>query len=188
MTTVDPVGWLADDDDPTDHLFTDPDDQPAAPIEGVNVSAALKADWHLRRIRAIRRDIAELDAVYHAEMERLRDRHENRRRILEAREAWHLLPVTSWQRMRLERDGLKTIELPHGTLKSRTPTTPTVTVDDPDAVVEWAKDTLPDVVWVEKVTRISKAVLNRYVAQSGEVPPGVTVTPPETTFTVVVED
>jgi phage host-nuclease inhibitor protein Gam len=138
----------------------------------------------MRRIGRLTRERDTLDAVYEAEIERLQDRHENRRSILQAAIAWHEAPLKSYAAMRRELDDVRTIELPHGVIRS-TARPQRVQVDDEQTVADWAKDTLPDVVsWRP---RIDKRALSAYVRASGEVPPGVTLVPPTTTYTVHAE-
>lgn len=175
------------DDEPGDVLTPDGEYEPAEPLDKGDgeVQALSRADWHLRRIGRLSRERDTLDAVYKAELERLQLRHENRRTILEAAIAWHEAPLKSYARMRLELDNVKTLELPHGTIRSRTTTRPTVIVDDYSAVLAWAGDVLPDV--VQQIPRIDKRALSAYVHASGELPPGVTLVPPTTTFTVTPE-
>lgn len=157
-----------------------PDDDEAEPINDLGA-----ANWHLRKIGDAIRQRNELAAVYDAEMERLRLRWMTRLARIEAVIAWHEAPLRSYAAMRLAADGMKTLELPHGTIRSRTPSKPTVTVEDYQAVMAWGRDVLPDV--VETFERVNKRALNAYVMASGEIPPGCTVTPPETTFTITPE-
>jgi phage host-nuclease inhibitor protein Gam len=182
------------DETETDHLYfrddepgdtETPDDGPAPDItESDHVQALGRCDWHLRRIGRLTRERDTLDAVYEAEIERLQDRHENRRAILQAAIAWHEAPLISYARMRRETDDVRTLELPHGVIRS-TARPQRVQVDDEQTVADWAKDTLPDVVsWRP---RIDKRALGAYVRASGEVPPGVTLVPPTTTYTVTPE-
>jgi phage host-nuclease inhibitor protein Gam len=173
-----------DDTEPGD--IETPDDGPAPDItDAAQVQALSRCDWHLRRIARLTRERDTLDAVYRAEMDRLQLRHENRRRILTDAIEWHEAPLKSYAAMRRDLDGTKTLELPHGTIRSRTATRPTVHIHDKGAVVEWAKDVLPDVVYFEP--KVSKSSLAAWVQQSGEIPPGVTVAPPTTTYHVSAE-
>ena len=59
-------------------------------------------------------------------------------------------------------------------------------VDDPDTVIRWAVAELPDVI-VPRDPTIDRKLLAAHVATTGEVPPGVTVTPPDVTVTIVTE-
>jgi phage host-nuclease inhibitor protein Gam len=172
------------DDEPGD--TETPDDGPAPDItEPDHVKALGRCDWHLRRIGRLTRERDTLDAVYKAELERLQLRHENRRTILEAAIAWHEAPLISYAAMRREMDGTKTLELPHGVIRSRTTKALSIRVDDTDAVIAWAGDSLPDVVLYRP--HVDKRALTVYVMASGEVPPGVTLVPPTTTYTVTAE-
>lgn len=181
--------------DETEHGYFDdvepgdtetPDD--AAPIADLN-----EANWHLRKIAKARREYDELGAVYAAEMsrvtaelDRLRLRWQIRADRIGHRIAWHEAPLKSYMAMRMREDPrLRTLDLPHGTIKARVGKVAGINVDDKDAVIAWAGDSLPDL--VEQRPHLVKSVLDAYVRSSGEIPPGVTVVPPTTTFTITAE-
>lgn len=79
---------------------------------------------------------------------------------------------------------LKTLKLPHGSLKMRAQQ-PEFAYDD-DLLLPWAKDNLPEAVVVKEST--SKTMIKDYLKETGEVIPGVTVTPRPEKFSVEVLD
>lgn len=152
------------------------------------VTDLTEANWHLRKIARAIQHRNELAAVYDAEMERLRLRWLTRLERIEADIAWHTAPLESYMQMRMREDPkLRTLDLPHGAIKARVGKEPTIKVDDDDAVLAWAGDTLPDLIEEETIRKVVRKVLVAYVKASGEIPPGVTVTPPATTISITAE-
>lgn len=189
------------DDEPGD--VETPDDA-APPIDEPDEIAQLaRCDWHLRRLARIRHDIAVVDAVYKAEIDRLQIRHETRRARLLGAAAWHEAPLMSYMAMRRETDGIKSLELPHGTLKSRTPSKHSITIVDEDVFIGWANDHMAELVrTVEKpdARAIGKAGFVAtfpteddvdgavVVPDTGERVPGAIARRAVTTYSVVTED
>lgn len=190
MTTTDDedVRRYFRDDEPGDHDTPDDTHDPANAAN--EVDARLRCDWHLRKLAAIRAELATVDAVYRAELDRLQARHTIRRDRLAAAAAWHETPLTSYALMRRDRDDVKTLELPNGAIRTTRRKTPKVTVDDEVALAAWAAlahDPVPVIATWRSELVIDKRALTTYVADSGEVPPGVTVTPPTTTVVIDTE-
>jgi hypothetical protein len=55
-------------------------------------------DFHVRKVRELRAELERIENLYRAEMNRMRDRWQERRTILERAIDWHLLPVESYHR------------------------------------------------------------------------------------------
>jgi Bacteriophage Mu Gam like protein len=181
-------------------MHTDDDnlDEPADQIRGDDLT---KADWHLRAIIRAEDNFARDRAVFDAEILRLTDRLE----YLEVRTAklieWHETPLRQLHAALLAEDPTrKTIELPHGTLRSRTPATPRYIIESRDRFVEWALVNAPDVLtatWkVDSATirNDPRFIPTRFelepdervqlVTVDGEVVPGVKFVLDPPTFTV----
>lgn len=142
---------LRDDQEPAS------DDAQPPPIDSDTAAEALgQADWHLKRVRKLRNQLADLEEVYWAEINRLQDRLEERGRIIVKEIDWHLQPVQQLHQ-RLVDLGThpKTIELPHGTMKLTVPTKPTVVVDDQPGLVEWALANAPELLPAPRKVNVS---------------------------------
>lgn len=121
-------------------------DVPAPEIDALTEIEALdRADWHLQHVARLRRDLRVHDELYRRAIDRIQDRAEKRRAIMQRQIDWHLTPIRQLHERLHEIDPKRlTIELPHGDLKLRVPKKPQVFIDDQDAVVEWAKENAPD--------------------------------------------
>jgi hypothetical protein len=145
--------------------------------------------YHVRRVREERAELEALEAVYRAELERMKDRWENRREVIENRIAWHLIPVESWHRSHPD---TRTIEVPHGTLKLSVPKTLKVFIgsgdDDKAKVRQWAIESHPEILGdplVTKVRSVTLVVDGRVVdADTGEIVPGVTAVLPDPSWSL----
>lgn len=95
-------------------------------------------------------------------------------------EAFFLPLLEHWARLNPPAKG-KTIHLPTGQLAfRRVPGGPRV-VDDA-AALDWARAALPDAVRV--VESVDKAAIKAHIAATGELPPGVEITPDDESFSV----
>jgi phage host-nuclease inhibitor protein Gam len=161
------------------------DDAPP-PLEPANKAQALAdVDRHLRYIAAIERHKAvdrEIAATRQAELDRWYDRRMTR---WEAKLAWHRGPCVELLAALREADPrLRTLDLPSGKVKSRTATKPTVVVADERAVLLWASHALPEAVVTR--TRIDQRALAAHVLATGEIPEGVQLEEPRTSYTIDV--
>lgn len=145
--------------------------------------------WHARLARAAHAELADVEAMYAAEMERLRDRLDNRQAIINKRIAWHTAPIESYHRMRLEADPKrKTIELPHGTSRVTVPTKPKAWITDYEAATEWARTAHPEIMRGPNVTDLRDVVqitddLKVIDPATGEIVPGVAAEIPAARWT-----
>lgn len=188
----------------------DPDNpQPAPPIAGGVTAEDREANRHLRAIAALRHELDRVDTIYGHELDRLRARLEERRSVILRRIAWHEAPLIGLHAARLAVDpkGARSIELPHGTLRSRTPSKPSVHVVDDAAFVAWAEDNMAELVRrtpkpaldaVKRAVGDARLVVTlpededaegAVVASStGERVPGMVARRPVTSYTVVVDE
>jgi hypothetical protein len=121
-------------------------DEPAEPIRGDDLEVRAKADRHLRAIIRLEDDFALERAVFDTEILRLTDRLEYLAARNAKKIAWHEEPLRQLHAAILAEDPTrKTIDLPHGTLRSRTPATPRYVIDRRDDFTEWALTNTPDV-------------------------------------------
>lgn len=143
--------------------------------------------YHVRRVREERAELEALEAVYRAELERMKDRWDSRRKVIENRIAWHLVPVESWHRSHPD---TRTIEVPHGTLKLSVPKTLKAFVgsedDDRAAVRAWALQSHPEILGDPQVTKVracTTIIDGRVVdVATGEIVPGVSAILPDPTW------
>lgn len=182
------------------------EDEPPAPTidPAQEVQALTEANRHLRHIARLRHQLATLDAVYKAELDRLEDRHEHRRGIILRQIAWHEAPVIGLHAALLAADPRrKSIELPHGVLKSRTATAPAFVMRDPEAFVEWAEDHAAELVRTKKVPAVDAIKKADSLAvtfpaddapglvvftETGERVPGIEAMRPSTSYTVATTE
>ena len=157
--------------------------------------ALSRLDWHMRMVRKYRAEVAELDDVYLAEMDRMRDRYANRRRIIEDKSRWHQAPIESYHRAHPDQ---RTIELPHGASKLSVPKTPKVFMNGEhnEAVTEWARKAHPEIMKGPNITDVRKVVdikdhndgtFTVVDPTTGEVVPGVTAQIPLPSWSLDVE-
>ena len=185
----------------TDTLDRDILDDPPSPDEAVpglvdhqRPYPGDRADWAMRQIARLRHERATLADRFDRELERIKQRRTDRLDILNREIAHYEEPLRQWHAALLAAgEAGKTIHLPHGDLKART-VNPTVTVDDMDAVANWARRAHPELL----AARVSIPELRKAVAildlvdepakvidpATGEIVPGCAVTPGTTTFTV----
>jgi phage host-nuclease inhibitor protein Gam len=170
----------------SDLLGEAPDyDQPPSELPDLDA-----VNRELRRVAKIRRDRVTYEELAEAEMVRLRAALDARREHFARMEQWHLDRLRRYHEAALSIDPkAKTVQLPNGTLKARAgqPRWESET----DTFVEWARahgaaDLLrvtyaPDKVAVKNRLAVSD---DHAVTADGEIGPGVTVSPADTSFTV----
>lgn len=137
------------------------------------------AAWAMRKARERQKRIDEVRAVYEAERDALDEYLETEtakhKRDLEFF-AHHLTAYGLVQR----EEGRKSVVLPAGKITTRA-TASKVNITDEDGFIEWAKQWNPDLVKVKET--VNRAGLNKLivgdkaVASSGEIIPGVEVSP-----------
>ena len=157
--------------------------------------ALSRLDWHVRMVRKYRSEMADVDALYKAEIERMIDRRDNRRRIIQNAIDWHSAPIKSYH---LAHQDDRTIELPHGASKLTVPTKPKVFMEgeQSDAVTEWARRAHPEIMKGPNISDVRKVVdikdhkdgtFTVLDPTTGEVVPGVTAQIPLPSWSLDVE-
>lgn len=198
MDTVDrnPIGPVdVDLDDLLNQVENDPDSVAPDALQIVDLDRAARA---VRRRADADKALAEQEAVYKAERERLdlwiegeRRRHGHRVRFIDA-----CLEVFHRARLAEDPTGAKTIRLPHGELVARK-APDTVRVDD-DVFVPWAEKNAPDLLNPPKPRTPAKTAIRAAIgdimadgtvvnADTGEFLPGVVFVDGEVRFTVKTE-
>jgi hypothetical protein len=176
-----------DEDDlcPGDEWAPPYDDAPP-PLDPANKAQALAdVDRHLRYIAAIERHAAVDKQLYFTRLAELERWNERRMARWDSKLAWHRAPcIDLLAALRAADPKLKTLDLPSGRVKSRTPTKPTVCVDDERAVIAWAETNMPDL--LDRKVRVDRRALASYVLTTGELPEGVSLEDPRTSYTIDV--
>lgn len=89
-----------------------------------------RVEWHVRMARAKQAELDEVLPMFQREIDKLKERMEDRKRILRSEIAWHTAPVESYHRMRqAEEPARKTIHMPHGVSKVTVPQKAEVYID-----------------------------------------------------------
>ena len=141
------------------------------------------AAWALRKMSKVQAKIAETNAAAEAEIkltQAWRDK-ENGKLELEIDFFTYLLD-TYFRRCQVEDPKLKTLKLPHGSLKMRAQQ-PEFTYDD-EPLLAWAKESLPTAVVVKE--SVAKQPVKDWIKETGEVPAGVTISNRPDKFSVEV--
>lgn len=113
-------------DDPTPILHNDPD-------------WARHAAYHLRRLAAWQARYNEIEQAFTREIERLEQRRSEALGPIDAKIVWHRRPLVQLhEQILVSEPDRKTLTLPGGVIKSRTPTKPSVDVVDKDEFASWA--------------------------------------------------
>lgn len=192
----------------SDHLaaaYEAPEDDEARAAFRVDSPAA--AEWAMRKLAKAQADADEANRQYRAELDRINtwvDREHDRigrdasffasllidwhRRLCDA----ELAEAGSWDKVRH-----KTRRLPSGEVSARQAPDSWAATDEP-AFIAWAEANRPALVKVEKSAKISEAkkalvakeIFGTHMAldpHTGEVVPGITVTPGEVHYSVKVE-
>jgi len=160
------------------------------------------ASWAMRKLRAIREKQAEIIKIAEAERERIETWAHDAVSSLAPDEAYFTGLLTDYARRERTESGRKTIDLPHGKIKSRA-AQPKYVFTDPAAFIAWAKETghadlvrvkeEPDLTAVKAVLRVPQiddwhesAAASVIDPASGEVAPGVEVELRGATYAVEV--
>lgn len=129
------------------------------------VDALLAAEERLERIKAM-----SADAITRAE----RDLASTRARLLPE--------LAAWYQAHPPRRG-KTLHYPTGKFSARTrPGGPRIV--DKDAAREWARVELPEAIRSRVVEDVDAVMIKGYVAETGDLPPGVELVPAEEVYEV----
>ena len=162
----------------------------SAENEGFVVDNDQKADWAIRKLAVIRRKQAENKAIYDAEVVRITEWLSTVNSALD-RDALYFEAVLTPYALLQRSEGRKTVNLPHGTLKT-TAGQPHIEFNDESKFIEWAKVNDPALLRIK--TDIDKSALKALITEEGvvistqgEIIPEVTVVPAETSVKFVTE-
>jgi hypothetical protein len=136
-------------------LYGDEEEHPAAyndtptPINYADPDWTRNAAYHLRRVAHWEARYNEIMAAFDREIERLHTRQAEATEPIANKIEWHRRPLVQLHQQILASDPTrKTLTLPGGTIKSRTPSKPTVTVTDHDQFEMWAHTNAPHLLHV----------------------------------------
>ncbi|WP_067924803.1 host-nuclease inhibitor Gam family protein [Alicyclobacillus shizuokensis] len=166
--------------------YLDAQDEQEQQDRGFVVDSLEKAEWCMRKLAKIhQQDMADEELAQH-EIERiqawLQARKETRQRSREYFEE----KLRQYHQRLLDEDpkGNRTVKLPHGTLKARK--LPDKWDYDDQTIIEWAKAN-QSMSLIRIKYEPDKKLIKEYVKTTGELIPGVTITPQGTKFDVEVD-
>ena len=158
---------------------------PEAPEERERFRIETKdqAIWALRKIAQAKADQDENTRAAQAEIDRIAGwRNEENEKLQRSVSFFESLLHEYFMQLREDDPKLKTVKLPHGSLKMRAQQ-PEFQYDETQ-LLPWAKENLPDAV-VVKVS-VSKTPVKKHIKETGEMVPGVTITERPEKFSVEV--
>ena len=147
--------------------------QPPSALDQTDPDVWVAANRHLRSIARLERRLADVRRMFGTEIQLLMRREEEAIERIERDINWHRQPLVGLHAAVLEIDSrAKTLNLPSGQIKSRTPAKPSVNVFDPDAFVEWATVNAPHM--LKTTVSINKAAIADNTTPCGLLSPGDT--------------
>lgn len=158
---------------------------PEAPEEKERFRIETKdqAAWALRKMSRIQAEIEENNQVTQAEIERIISwRDEENEKLERSISFFEGLLYEYFMALRQEDPKLKTMKLPHGTLKMRAQQ-PQYEYDE-EILLSWAKENLPEAVVIKE--SVAKTLVKKHIQETGELVPGVTITERPEKFAVEV--
>lgn len=188
---------LYDEPDPLASAYTEGEPHQLDPTsEADALDQATRHLWHIRQLRGEYNRIAD---VYDRELARINERRDIRLQGLAAEIEWWEAPLRQLHARLLEANPKrKSVHLPYGELRSRTPTKPVYRVTDIDQFIVWAEGHAAELVtrktWVDVDRRRISATLTATESgtavhpETGEVVPGVTAQLPTTSYWVTTID
>jgi hypothetical protein len=149
------------------------------------------ATWTMRKLAALRKREAELDAIAAQETERIRQWRAAQAATLEPDIAYFEGLLIEYAKNERDQNGRKSIVLPHGKIASRAGSE-RVDVVDADAFIKWAQANSPLLVRVRAEpdkTAIKANLLNQGAdgaidKTTGEIVPGVAFIKSDTTYSI----
>ena len=149
-----------------------------------------KADWALRKLASIRGKIAENTAIAGNEIERISAWLESQTEKLKGDAQYFEALLTGYGMAERANENRKTIDLPHGKVKSRL-IKAKVEVTDTEAFIAWARESQPALIRVKESPNISALtefiVGQEVVTEDGEIVPAVQVIQESINFTIETE-
>ena len=151
--------------------------------ERFKIESKDQAAWALRKMSKIKAEIEENNKVAQAEIERITAwRDEENEKLERSISFFESLLHEFFLSQRESDPKLKTMKLPHGTLKMRKQQ-PQYEYDEAQ-LLPWAKKNLPEAVIVKE--SVAKNSVKKYIQETGEVVPGVTIIERPEKFSVEV--
>ena len=151
--------------------------------ERFKIESKDQAAWALRKMSRIKAEIEENNKVAQAEIERITAwRDEENEKLERSISFFESLLHEFFLSQRESDPKLKTMKLPHGTLKMRKQQ-PQYEYDEAQ-LLPWAKENLPEAVIVKE--SVAKNSVKKYIQETGEVVPGVTIIERPEKFSVEV--
>jgi phage host-nuclease inhibitor protein Gam len=150
------------------------------------VDSMEKAEWCMWKLAKLAQEDAEDEAMAQREIERIQAWLEARKKPRQQSREFFEEHLRQFHQRLLQDDpkGNKTVKLPHGTLKARK--LPDKWEYDDETIIEWAKANAR-IELIRVKAEPDKQAIKQYVKETGEVPPGVTVTTQGIKFDVEVE-
>lgn len=142
-----------------------------------------QAAWALRKMSRIKAEQDENTQAAQAEIDRIAVwRNEENEKLQRSVSFFESLLHEYFMQLREDDPKLKTVKLPHGSLKMRAQQ-PQYEYDE-DQLLPWAKGNLPEAVVVKE--SIAKTPVKKHIRETGEMVPGVTITERPEKFIVEV--
>lgn len=161
--------------------FGIPEDQEQR--ERFRIEDKSQAAWALRKMSKIKAEMDENIMTAQAEMERIASwRDEENEKLERSISFFENLLYEYFVQLRDEDPKLKTMKLPHGTLKMRKQQ-PQYEYDE-DVLLPWAKENLPEAVVTKE--SVAKNPVKKHIQETGETVPGVTIIERPEKFSVEV--
>ena len=151
--------------------------------ERFKIESKDQAAWALRKMSKIKAEIEENNKVAQAEIERITAwRDEENEKLERSISFFESLLHEFFLSQRESDPKLKTMKLPHGTLKMRAQQ-PQYEYDE-EILLSWAKENLPEAVVIKE--SVAKTLVKKHIQETGEMVPGVTITERPEKFSVEV--
>ena len=161
--------------------FGIPEDQEQR--ERFKIESKDQAIWALRKIAQAKANQDENTQAAQAEIERITAwRNEENEKLQRSVSFFESLLHEYFMQLREDDPKLKTVKLPHGSLKMRKQQPDFIYNED--ELLEWAKVFMPEVVVVKET--VSKNPVKKHIRETGEMVPGVTITERPEKFSVEV--
>jgi phage host-nuclease inhibitor protein Gam len=161
--------------------FGIPEDQEQR--ERFRIEDKSQAAWALRKMSKIKAEMDENIMTAQAEIERIVGWRDGENEKLQRSVAFfESLLHEYFMQLREDDPKLKTMKLPHGSLKMRAQQPDFIYNED--ELLEWAKVFMPEVVVVKET--VSKNPVKKHIRETGEMVPGVTITERPEKFIVEV--
>lgn len=152
--------------------------------ERFKIESKDQAIWALRKIAQAKANQDENTQAAQAEIDRITAwRDEENEKLQRSISFFESLLHEFFLQLRESDPKLKTMKLPHGTIKMRKQQ-PQYEYDE-EILLSWAKENLPEAVVIKE--SVAKTPVKKHIQETGEVVPGVTIIERPEKFSVEVE-